>query len=168
MVASFVWTACFAFTMEHSTVGGDEQATEPVENEHSDADGSDGDDEPALGDLSALFEDWIVDNTETPMVVPQTGTDFTMRFSACAAGGGRAEPRHGTSGGDGGGGVEAVNNNNTHDIELHFRQDPVMRARELPECPQRDRLSETEQVSATGAVTSVSYTHLTLPTKRIV
>ena len=78
-------------------------------------------------ELEALFEDWIVDNTETPMIVPQTGNQFIIDF----------KDRDGEK------------------ITLQFYQDPKLRARELPDdgsCPLREQLSETEKVSATGAV----------------
>lgn len=121
----------------------------------------DGDDDetvnPAFDGLEALFEDWIVDNDETPMIVPQSGTQFSVafqdRFRKIAA--------------------DAQSSPEPPPVVLTFRQDPEMRARELPDdgsCPLRETLSETERVSATGAVSwngGVSLGHFCVAATRL-
>jgi predicted nicotinamide N-methyase len=94
-----------------------------------DPDGDDSDDgnQPSY-EIEALFEDWIVDNHETPMAVPQTQTEFAIEFTRSA----------GAS------------------VHLVFSQDPALRARDVAAAASPallESLSSTERVSVTGAVT---------------
>ena len=125
--------------------------------EDDDADADDDADE--VGGLEALFEDWIVDNTETPIIVPQSSLEFTITFTAPVSTSphDNEQDQNPTSIAN----VVAEQEQEEEEeeygvpISLHFRQDPELRARELPDdgsCPLRSTLSETEQVSATGAV----------------